>query len=143
MPDNFKNSKLNIGHGYTGPSQEENFENNNENDDNDNNNLNNNDNNNIKSLWGEFKNNYEQGKDENENELEDFHDNEEDNDEIIMNTSIQNNILFDKKYNNKDGDLVNNKNLTNYSNKLQLNNNNLSFNNIGNIGNIGDDNKQE
>ena len=35
------------------------------------------------------------------------------------------------------------KNLIIITIKLQLNNNNLSFNNIGNIGNIGDDNKQE
>jgi hypothetical protein len=115
MPDNFKNSKFNRGRGYTGPSQEENFENNNEIDDNDNNKLNINDNNNIKSLWGEFQNNYEQGKaenDENENELEDFHDNEEDDDEIKMNTNIQNNILFDKKYNNINDNLVNNNNFS-------------------------------
>jgi hypothetical protein len=110
MPENFKNSKFNRGRGYTGPLNEPNteknniIENNNNNinlNSNDKNNDNNNNNKNINSLWGEFQNNYEQVKDENdENEAEEFHDNEEDdNDEIKMNLIMPNNIL-DKNKNN-------------------------------------------
>ena len=88
MPDDFKNSKFNRGKGYIGPLKEGNQENKNEN-----NNLNINENN-IKSLWGEFQNNYEQ---KDEDDLEDFHDNEEDDDEIKMNPNIDN--IFVKNVN--------------------------------------------
>ena len=114
MPDNFKNSKFNRGRGYTGPQKEGNLENNNINNNN-NNKLNINENNNIKSLWGEFQNNYEQGKDEDENDLEDFHNNEDDDDEIKMNSNVGNNDIFDKSNNFNKNDNNNNYNDFNYN----------------------------
>ena len=93
MPENFKNSKFNRGRGCTGSLKDEKEEI--QEIRNENIKVNNGDN--IKSLWGNLNENLEQKK-ENEDNLEEFRDNQED-DEIRMNTKIINNI-FDKNKNN-------------------------------------------
>ena len=107
MPENFKNSKFNRGRGYTGPLKDEKEEI--QEIKNENIKANKGDNN-IKSLWGDLNENYEQ-KNENEDDLEEFQDNQED-DEIRMNTKIINNI-FDKNKNNNM--LYNKKNMNNFN----------------------------
>ena len=104
MPENFKNSKFNRGKGYTGPLTVEKQENKIENNINEKN---------INKLWGDFQKNYEQ---KDEEELEDFHDDNED-DEIKMNNYLDDNKT-DK--NNTENNLKKN----NYDNNNKININN-------------------
>ena len=115
MPENFKNSKFNRGRGYTGPLKNEKEDIQDKKIDNNKMNI---DEKNSKSLWGELNNNYEQ-KNEKEDDLEGFKDNEEDDDEIKMNTNLVNNIFGKNNNNNSNNNnkmLYNNININNFNN---------------------------